>query len=398
MRSFFAVLIHAVVLLAAAWWSDSVGEFLVTGLGPALLLDRLALRLLPWRVPTNRVRAGVRRLFVFALGAGVVYCSRPGVIPFREAVTYGAALSLLTFLIECFAAVALRAIRPGAVAIIGLALLAPLVALHMPHTVPKRGPDVISLAYEEVQFQSADGMHLAGWLVPHPCARGNVIFCHGHGRNRGHAAPLLPTLHGLRLNVLAFDFRGHGDSDGHTARFGRHEVDDLLAAVAFLRARYPDHPLFVVGVSYGAAVALQALPRLPNVAGVWSEGSFARLDHVVANEFHVVPEAVRGGVVAAYDALAWLDCGIRGRDVRPIDSLAGGTVPVYFCHARGDELVPFAEGEALYDAYRGPKWCWWVDDATHYNIRQRHPDEYRRRLRAFVEDCLTRTAALSTTS
>src|SRR5207244_11949273 len=143
--------------------------------------------------------------------------------------------------------------------------LAPLIALHPLRMVPPRTPTAFGLAFEDVHFTTADGIRLGGWLVACPQARGNVIFCHGWGRNRGHVAGLLPTLHGLGLNVLAFDFRGHGDSEGHTSTFGHREVRDLAAAVAYVRGRFPGRPLFLVGISLGAAVSLQALPQLGDV-------------------------------------------------------------------------------------------------------------------------------------
>src|SRR5262249_41019797 len=132
---------------------------------------------------------------------------------------------------------------------------------------------------------------------------------------------------------------------------------------------FPGQPLLIIGVSYGAAVTLQALPHLPAVAGAWSEGSFSRMNHLVEHKFRLVPSCVRGGLVSLYDALGWLDCGFWGQDINPIEGLAGVRVPVYFCHAREDRVVPFAEGQALYEAYAGPKGCWWVEDAAHHNIR-----------------------------
>jgi fermentation-respiration switch protein FrsA (DUF1100 family) len=261
-------------------------------------------------------------------------------------------------------------------------------AVHPLHTVPKRTPAALGLVFEEVRFRTADGLSLAGWVVPHPQARGNVLFCRGHGRNRGHVAGLLPTLHGLGLNVLAFDFRGHGDSDGHTSTFGHREVNDLLAAEAYLRGRYPGKPLLLVGVSLGAAVCLQALPYLPEVRGVWSEGAFARLAVPVEHEFRLLPGWIRGPLVAAYDWLGWLDCGLWVPGVNPVEVVAGASVPVYFCHGRQDELVPCSEGEDLYRAHAGPKWHWWAENASHYNVRQRNPEEYLRGLKAFLQGCL----------
>ena len=63
-------------------------------------------------------------------------------------------------------------------------------------------------------------------------------------------------------------------------------------------------------------------------------------------------------------------------------------MPIYFVHGRRDQLVPFADGQALYAAYAGPKWHWWVENATHYNVRQRNPEEYLHRFGAFLEDRL----------
>jgi fermentation-respiration switch protein FrsA (DUF1100 family) len=331
------------------------------------------------------------------VGAVAVYQALPGFRPVREAVFQGAVLSLGAFLIESLVGLATRltgrTVWPRVVALGLVLFLCPLVALHRIHTVPKRSPAAWGLDFEEVRFrsQAPDGLLLGGWLVPHPQARGNVIFCHGHGRNRGHVSSLLPVLHSLRLNVLTFDFRGHGDSPGHTLTFGHREVGDLLGAAAFLRERFPGRPLLVIGVSYGAAVTLQALSQLSDVAGVWSEGSFSRLSNVVekpARLFALVPAGLRRGLLSVYDSLGWIDCGFHVRDINPIDRLAGVRVPIYFCHARQDELVPFAEGEALYAAYTGPKEHWWVE-ATHYNVRQRHRDEYLRRLRSFLESCLS---------
>jgi alpha-beta hydrolase superfamily lysophospholipase len=381
----------AAILVFAYHWTYSTSGFLVTGLGLLLLLDRYALRLLPWAGPPTWITGRCVRLGWVALGAVALCLVRPGV-PVQEAVLLGIGLSLvvlaLEWLIGLLARMAGRRDWPAALTLAVVGLLVPLGVLHPPHSVPKRTPADWGLAFEEVRFEAPDGLQLGGWLVPHPQARGNVIFCHGHAGNRGQVASLLPTLHDLGLNVLAFDFRGHGDSPGHTATFGHREVQDLLAAAAYLRERFPGQPLLIIGVSYGAAVTLQALPHLPGLAGVWSEGSFSRMNHLIENKFRLVPDCVRGGLVSLYDALGWLDCGFWGQDINPVEGLAGVRVPVYFCHAREDRVVPFAEGQALYQAYAGPKWCWWVEDAAHHNIRQRHRDEYLRRLRAFVEDRL----------
>jgi alpha-beta hydrolase superfamily lysophospholipase len=409
LRSVLACLCQG-LLLAAAWLtSDSLSGFLLFGLSPALLLDRYLFRQLPWSAPPRWRRELAARIGAFIGGAAAALVLRWGYLSAREALWWGLGATLLVFGAQLFGRLlraADRRLRPalplprwargpgllcahGVLFTLGL----PLLAIHPPHTTPGRAPDALGLAYEEVRFGTADGLGLAGWLVPAEGARGNVLFCHGHGRNRGQGSALLPTLHRLGLNVLTFDFRGHGDSPGRTTTFGRREVQDVLAAAAYLRDRCPGLPLFVVGVSYGAAVSLQALPQLPDVRGVWSEGCFDRFGRVADHCFGVLPEWMRGPVLSAYEALLWLDTGTWLQDRRPAAALAGLHVPIYFCHARADDLVPWAGAESMYEGYAGPKWHFWAEGATHANIRNRCRAEYLRRLSDFLEERLAESAA-----
>jgi uncharacterized protein len=376
-------------LAEAHTWSTSTLGFLLAGIAPVMMVDRYSLRLLPWTGKVAWSRELLIRMSWIGGGAAFFYLMRYGCVRWSEAILLGAGLCLTVFLAEPIIALIGRIIgwrwAAGLCGIGTILLLPPLIATHPLHIVPKRAPSASGLAFTDVRIPSTDGVRLAGWLLPHPHARGNVLFCHGWGRNRGQAAGLLPVLHEMGFNVLAFDFRGHGDSSGHTARFGRSEVQDLLSAAAFLREQFPGQPLFIIGVSYGAAVTLQALPHVADVAGVWSEGCFSRMENVVANYFQPLPDWIRPALVDLCDAVAWLDCGIKSGDINPLDGLQRTTTPIYFCHGRRDELIPLSEAEALYQAYDGPKWAWWVDGANHYNVRQRNNGEYLRRLRSFLE-------------
>ncbi len=390
MRRCLAVLCHLSVMMLGWRWSHSVSGFLLNGPGVALLLDRFLLRLVQWPDAGRRRRELVGCVAAFVLGTAIFYVLRFGSVPWWEALYRGAIVSVIFFLIETLIGL-LAPNRPRwrvslrLVAIGFLILLIPVgAALHPLHIVPGRSPAAFGLVYEDIRFRTADGLTLAGWVVPHPDARANVIFCHGHGRNRGHGNALLPTLHGLRMNFLSFDFRGHGDSEGHTSTFGAREVGDLVAAANYIRGRFPGKPLFLVGVSLGAAVSLQALPLLPEVRGVWSEGAFGRLDRVVEHEFACLPDWLRKPLIAAYARLGWVDCGMFIGSINPVEAIQGVDVPIYFCHGQSDELVPPSEGESLYEAYHGPRWCWRVAGASHYRVRQRNHEEYLRRLRSFL--------------
>jgi alpha/beta superfamily hydrolase len=57
--------------------------------------------------------------------------------------------------------------------------------------------------------------------------------------------------------ALRFNFRGTESSEGEYDE-GNGEVDDALAAINWMRSRYPDGPIWVAGFSFGAAMAVKA--------------------------------------------------------------------------------------------------------------------------------------------
>jgi alpha/beta superfamily hydrolase len=61
--------------------------------------------------------------------------------------------------------------------------------------------------------------------------------------------------------VLRFNFRGVGSSEGEFG-LGEEEVADALGAVDELKGRLPGLPIALAGWSFGAAVALRALPHV----------------------------------------------------------------------------------------------------------------------------------------
>ncbi len=117
---------------------------------------------------------------------------------------------------------------------------------------------------EEVILHTGDGVELAGTLA-RP-ARGErppvVVFCPEFGADRRSAGPYAHWLLEAGYAVLAFDFRGHGDSkntDDYVPRqwATERELTDLEAAVAYVRARsdLAGEQLVLFGISRGGAVA-----------------------------------------------------------------------------------------------------------------------------------------------
>jgi alpha-beta hydrolase superfamily lysophospholipase len=86
------------------------------------------------------------------------------------------------------------------------------------------------------------------------------LLCHGLGSSKSNALPVAEHLLRAGYNVLAFDFRAHGESAGHVSTFGARERLEVLAAVEWLRRERPrqSERIFGVGASMGAAALVAA--------------------------------------------------------------------------------------------------------------------------------------------
>src|SRR5207248_1416848 len=84
------------------------------------------------------------------------------------------------------------------------------------------------------------------------------------------------------FDVLAFDFRAHGESQGDHTTVGYDEARDVDAAVSFAAQRDPQN-VALLGLSMGGAAGLNAAPDLPAVRAVVTDSAFATLDDIAAN-------------------------------------------------------------------------------------------------------------------
>ncbi len=102
---------------------------------------------------------------------------------------------------------------------------------------------------------------------------GNVVVCHPHPQHGGTmhnkvAHTLARAFLRLGFSALRFNFRGTERSEGRYDN-GDGELDDALAALAWMRERDPGLPIWLAGFSFGAAIAVKAA-AVDNVDGLIS--------------------------------------------------------------------------------------------------------------------------------
>jgi pimeloyl-ACP methyl ester carboxylesterase len=116
--------------------------------------------------------------------------------------------------------------------------------------------------------RSANGMRFElgtdmDTLVPRQ-SRGTIVFLHGWSMDGTTMLPWALALAERGYDGIVLDLRSHGGSDRAPVGYGPREAHDLAVAIGALASERfpPERPLYLFGVSYGAAAALLAEPRL----------------------------------------------------------------------------------------------------------------------------------------
>lgn len=179
-----------------------------------------------------------------------------------------------------------------------------------------------------------------------------------------------------RLAMLRFDFTGLGASQG---QFGAtnfsSNINDILAAANFLALNY-DAPQILIGHSFGGAAAIFAARQLPACRAVVTIATPANFDSI--RNLLLSRKADLEQYGEARYAISGRQFVIQKQfldDLERYDlkkSLADLHRPLLICHSAGDELVPFAEAEALFAAARQPKSLISLDQADHLVADERH--------------------------
>lgn len=222
------------------------------------------------------------------------------------------------------------------------------------------------LAFEDVQFTSADGTKLHGWFVERPNAKRAVLYCHGNGENVGMNADLVAELsESLDASVFIFDYRGYGHSAGTPNEAGC--IADGLAAQKWLAERVGWRPgdVVVMGRSLGTAVAV-AVAAKQGAKALVLVNAFSRMTDAAAHHFPWLP--VRLVMKNRYDSL---------------DRIREYHGPVFQSHGTADVVVPCHLGQKLFAAApTSTKKFLEVPEVGH---NEKEPSEFYHELAAFLD-------------
>ncbi|MFC6841174.1 alpha/beta hydrolase family protein [Xanthomonas theicola] len=222
--------------------------------------------------------------------------------------------------------------------------------------------------YEHAGRERADFAMDVAAPQPHTfrAPRGTVVLLHGWMMDGDSLLPWSLDLAQAGYRSISIDLRNHGRSGGGPAGYGTRESDDVIAVIRALRARGEvQGPLYLFGVSYGAATALFAAQKLGgDVDGVVAMESFANAGRGIRDMIpHMLASRPQGWMAsAAMDLARWryagqnLDAVIANANQRlalnldQIDVTAAARAApacLLLLHGSADQHIPVAHGRLL---------------------------------------------------
>jgi uncharacterized protein len=261
------------------------------------------------------------------------------------------------------------------------------------------------IAGEVVRFLSIDGVELKGLFVAHrgTGAGGTIVFAHEVGAGLNSYERYCSFLLEEGYNIFSFDFRGqHAEKNekyNPTQWASENEYCDLLGAIAYIEGRADVDPerIGLFGVSRGATTSLCVLGRSPRIKAVVCDGAFSTMATLVSYVRRWAPIFFHPAIVRALPGfvifyLSWL--GVRasqrklGLKLLTLERALreNRDVPVFIIHGKRDSYIDSRHARWIYDRIRASKEVWIVEGARHNEAVLLAPEEYRRRVSAFLKE------------
>lgn len=250
-----------------------------------------------------------------------------------------------------------------------------------------------AIPFETVCITSFDGTKLAGKYY-HVSDDGPLqIQFHGyHGTGLRDFCGGNKLAREMGMNTLVIDQRAHGKSEGRTITFGVLERYDCLCWAKYASERFgADKPVFLAGVSMGAATVLMASElELPeNVVGIIADCPYSSPVAIIRK----VGKDMKLPVNLVYP-FVWAGALLFGHFKITKSSAAEAVkhtaIPILLIHGEDDRFVPCDMGKEIYEACVSEKMLVTIPGAGHAVSYLADSEKYRNAVEIFTEKCLER--------
>ena len=281
--------------------------------------------------------------------------------------------------------------------------------------------------FHEITIKTPDNLLLTGLFLERPNASYNVLLCAGFCPGKKEGMATFFKIFDDQCNMLFFDARGHGKSDGSflstLPNYGQNEYKDVIGCLDFLNQKN-DLPIILSGVCSGSFHSAHALLKLPldkttyNIKGIIFDSGWNSIASIGKTTPHEEAQKNAGKIfkfLYRTNRRDIIESGILYRLVRwMFSSMLAATywlffensfkktdeqwsleqqisnvpVPICFIHAANDSYAALSEVELLMENAPEGSQKWIVPASRHACIHLKNKWAYTKVIRNFCTEVL----------
>ena len=210
--------------------------------------------------------------------------------------------------------------------------------------------------YEDARFipklrdcwiTAEDGVKIHAWFAPADLAIATLIIAHGNAGNISHRIPVIRELQRRGFNVLMYDYRGYGQSEGSPDEEGVYKDGRAAFDFALMVPEVDRTRIILWGTSLGGAVAVDVAQHR-QAAGLILESTFSSARDVARTLYPFLPVFL-----------------VLRTSFNSIEKIQKVKVPILSIHGNQDSIIPIGLGRKLFRAANGPKEFYEIPHADH---------------------------------
>jgi uncharacterized protein len=206
---------------------------------------------------------------------------------------------------------------------------------------------------EDVWFTTSDGVKLHGWLMraSQQPANGTVLYSHGNGGNVTYFKGIAGDLAQRGLDVLLYDYRGYGRSEG-AAPSETELYADVDAAYDFLTKTrgVKFEKLAIYGLSLGTVPSTDLAARKPCAALVL-EAPLSSASDMASVTLPIIPRQLHQVLKNRFES---------ARKITEVKC------PLLVTHGEADGIIPVEQGRKVFAAANEPKKLLIIPRGSHW--------------------------------
>ena len=212
-----------------------------------------------------------------------------------------------------------------------------------PVATPKT-PQDSGLPYKDLLIPTVHNKKIQLWdLSVHE--NGPIIMgVHGWGNTGTIFFPIVRQLQ-KQWNFLLVNTRNHGSSDRERYSTLVQYHEDITAVIRFIKKKYPESPVVLLGHSLGAAASLLTAARDQRVQGVVAIASFADVGEMIRDGL----QGKRFPSWLTFGLIKYIEyrIGAKFNRISPVNVIAKISCPILLIHGKKDRVVNFTDMERL---------------------------------------------------